>query len=59
MQLSLDRARTVAAYLKDELAIDDDRLMVEGRGADEPIAPNETAEGMRKNRRVEITILEN
>ncbi len=59
IQLSLDRARTVAAYLKDELEIEDDRLMVEGKGAEEPIAPNDTREGMRKNRRVEITILEN
>jgi len=59
MALSLERARTVATFLKDELNIDDDRLMIEGKGAGEPVAPNDTEEGKRKNRRVEITILEN
>lgn len=59
MNLSLERARTVAAFLKQELGVEDDRIMIEGKGATEPIAPNDTAEGMRKNRRVEITILEN
>jgi outer membrane protein OmpA-like peptidoglycan-associated protein len=59
MALSLERARAVAEFLKSELGIGDDRLMIDGKGAEEPIAPNDTQEGMRKNRRVEITILEN
>ncbi len=57
--LSLERAKKVASLLKEILGIEDKRLMVEGKGATEPIAPNNTVEGMRKNRRVEITILEN
>lgn len=59
LNLSLERARTVAAFLQEQLGIDDSRLMIQGKGAEEPIAPNDTTSGMRKNRRVEITILEN
>ncbi len=36
-----------------------DRIVVQGYGAEKPLADNRTQEGMRKNRRVEITILEN
>lgn len=57
--LSLERAMRVASLLKEILGIEEKRLMVEGKGATEPLAPNDTPEGMRKNRRVEITILEN
>jgi outer membrane protein OmpA-like peptidoglycan-associated protein len=55
--LSRERAKTVA----DELAlrgIDSRRLIYEGVGADEPLAPNDTDEGRRRNRRVEFLILE-
>lgn len=34
------------------LGVLDERIVTEGRGASEPIADNETQEGMRKNRRV-------
>jgi len=36
-----------------------DRVVIRGYGAERPIADNSTEEGMRRNRRVEITILEN
>jgi outer membrane protein OmpA-like peptidoglycan-associated protein len=36
-----------------------ERMIVRGMGARDPVASNATESGMRKNRRVEITILEN
>jgi len=58
-QLSLDRANTVARFLLDLGVREPEQIMTEGKGAQEPVADNSTPEGMRKNRRVEITILEN
>lgn len=55
--LSVRRARTVV----DELTargIDPDRLIFEGRGGTEPVAPNNTDAGRARNRRVEILVLE-
>jgi flagellar motor protein MotB len=34
-------------------------VVIRGYGADRPIADNRTTEGMARNRRVEIIILEN
>ena len=59
MALSVERARTVTDYLLSQKARTADRIVVRGFGADKPIADNSTEEGMRRNRRVEITILEN
>jgi outer membrane protein OmpA-like peptidoglycan-associated protein len=59
MKLSLDRAKAVADYLLSKQVRTADRIVIRGYGADRPIADNNTEEGMRKNRRVEITILEN
>jgi len=58
-QISLDRAASVAEYLMDKNVRTPDRMVIRGYGADQPIADNRTAEGMAKNRRVEIVILEN
>ena len=55
--LSEERARTVA----DELSARGTapgRLIYEGVGAAEPQAPNDTEEGRRRNRRVELLIIE-
>ncbi|WP_233192686.1 type VI secretion system protein TssL, long form [Acidimangrovimonas sediminis] len=53
--LSVARAksvsRVIAAGLKDPA-----RIEVQGKGSDEPIADNKTAEGRAKNRRVEILL---
>ena len=59
MELSEKRARAVGDYLLAENVRTPDRVVVRGFGALRPIADNSTEEGMRKNRRVEITILEN
>jgi len=58
-QLSLQRAQAVADYLLGKQVRNPDRVVIRGYGADQPVADNMTEEGMRKNRRVEITILEN
>lgn len=54
--LSNRRATSVANYLAAE-GIDQDRLIVEGRGPDQPVASNETAAGREQNRRVELRIV--
>ncbi|MBW3545165.1 MAG: OmpA family protein, partial [Bacteroidetes bacterium] len=54
-QVSRMRAAYVESYLKSN-GISSDRLSVEGKGANEPIADNNTPANRRKNRRVE-TIL--
>jgi type VI secretion system protein ImpK len=54
-ELSVERAKAVAAVLKPGLA-DPNRVDVEGKGADAPIASNTTPEGRARNRRVEIFI---
>lgn len=59
MQLSIERAAAVADYLISRNVRSAQRIIVRGYGAQRPIADNATAEGMRRNRRVEITILEN
>jgi outer membrane protein OmpA-like peptidoglycan-associated protein len=59
IELSQERARAVADYFLTNKVRTADRMVIRGYGADMPIADNKTEEGMRKNRRVEITILEN
>jgi len=59
MKLSNDRAKAVTDYLLSKNVRSADRMVIRGYGAERPIADNSTEEGRRKNRRVEITILEN
>ena len=59
MQLSLERAEAVAAYLIGLGARRQDQVVIRGYGAERPVADNSTELGMQRNRRVEITILEN
>lgn len=54
-ELSEARAKAVAALLKTGLT-DPARLEVTGKGAENPVASNDTPEGRAKNRRVEISI---
>jgi len=58
-QLSVERARAVAEALIRLGARAPEAITVMGFGAEKPVADNSTAEGMARNRRVEITILEN
>jgi type VI secretion system protein ImpK len=54
-ELSEARAKSVAAVLKSDLA-HPERLTVSGKGADNPVAPNDIEANKSKNRRVEISI---
>jgi len=53
--LSRSRAVSVATYVRDN-GVDRRRLSVQGRGEFEPRASNDTIDGRRANRRVEIFI---
>ncbi|MDR1955656.1 MAG: OmpA family protein [Treponema sp.] len=59
MRLSEERASTVADYLIERQVRAADRVVVRGYGAERPLADNRTDEGRHRNRRVEITLLEN
>jgi len=53
--LSIERAKNVADLIRERIS-KPDRLVVDGKGADMPVASNATPEGRQKNRRVEIII---
>ena len=55
MKLSDSRAASVAEYLKAN-GIDESRMTSKGYGPDVPLAPNKTAAGRAKNRRVEMKL---
>jgi len=59
LQLSQDRAASVADYLLELGVRERDQMILRGFGATLPVADNATEQGRRRNRRVEITILEN
>ncbi|GHU15870.1 membrane protein [Spirochaetia bacterium] len=58
-KLSQQRAAVAAEYLIGKGVRTAERVVVRGYGAERPIADNRTAAGQARNRRVEITILEN
>jgi outer membrane protein OmpA-like peptidoglycan-associated protein len=53
MKLSKRRAESVKNWLVNK-GIDKDRMVAKGFGPDNPIATNKTAEGRKKNRRIEF-----
>ncbi len=57
LQLSAARAIEVSGLLV-ESGVKQERLVVAGFGPSEPVAPNDTTENKRRNRRVEIFVLE-
>jgi outer membrane protein OmpA-like peptidoglycan-associated protein len=58
-QLSRDRAAAAADYFIAEKIRLPEQVVVRGYGAEQPLGDNSTEEGRRRNRRVEIIILEN
>ncbi len=56
LQLSAARAIEVAGMLTAKGNVDRSRVVVMGFGPSEPVAPNGTDEGRKKNRRVEIFV---
>lgn len=56
MELSQARAYSVYKFLVKEKGMGEEKLECAGRGEQEPIASNDTAEGRALNRRVEIRI---
>lgn len=57
LQLSQDRAKTVANFMTQVGNIDSSRIQFKGFGKNKPVASNETVEGRAQNRRVEILII--
>jgi chemotaxis protein MotB len=58
-ELSTARALSVLHYLEKNQGISPERLSAIGYGEYRPVASNETNEGRKQNRRVEIVILPN
>lgn len=56
-ELSFERAKNIAELLSAE-GISKSRFILKGSGSRKPVAPNTTSDGMARNRRVEITILD-
>jgi len=56
-ELSVARATNVVRFLQ-EVGIPPERMVPSGRGEYEPIASNDTPEGRKKNRRIEIMLID-
>lgn len=57
LQLSEARAQAVVSYLHKQKNVKIDRLQAKGYGQEKPIASNDSEEGRKMNRRVELTIV--
>ena len=58
-ELSQRRADAVVQYLASKYSVPAHRFYLIGIGKDKEVAPNDTAEGRKKNRRVEVQLLTN
>jgi chemotaxis protein MotB len=56
-ELSAARATTVVRFLQTS-GVPPERMTASGRGEFSPVAPNDDADGRRKNRRIEITLID-
>jgi chemotaxis protein MotB len=56
-ELSVARATTVVRYLQ-ETGIPPERMVASGRAEYQPVAENDTPDGRKKNRRIEITLVD-
>ena len=57
--LSQKRAQSVAGFFIKNRILQRKNIVIKGFGSSRPVAPNNNETNMKKNRRVEITILEN
>ena len=57
--LSEERASAVATFFLKSGVKSSSEMVIQGKGSREPVADNNTDEGRKRNRRVEITILDN
>ena len=57
-KLSVERAVSVASYLKTKHQLDDMRITTKGIGQTMPVSDNKSEEGRARNRRVVFKILE-
>lgn len=55
-KLSLDRAESVRRWLAANGGVPDNRMTTRGFGPARPVAPNNSAEGRQRNRRVEVRL---
>ena len=58
MELSTARATEILAYMIEKFGFMPELLSAAGYGEWRPVAPNDTAEGKARNRRVDIVILD-
>ena len=56
MELSINRANSVKIFLVDQ-GVDPEILKIIGHGESKPVASNDTDQGRKKNRRVEINLI--
>jgi chemotaxis protein MotB len=56
-ELSVARATTVVRYLQ-ETGVPPERMVAAGRAEHAPVAPNDSPDGRKKNRRIEITLID-
>jgi chemotaxis protein MotB len=56
LELSTARASAVAHFFQEERGIDPQRLSARGYSFYRPVSPNDTEEGRRQNRRIEIVL---
>jgi chemotaxis protein MotB len=57
-ELATTRALNVVHFLEDEVKVPGERLVVSGFGQYRPIAKNNSKDGRKKNRRIEVILLE-
>ncbi|UCF88966.1 MAG: OmpA family protein [bacterium] len=55
--LSKARARSMARYLRSVWNLPSSAFIIEGKGPDEPLAPNDSVRGRTLNRRVEVNVI--
>jgi OOP family OmpA-OmpF porin len=58
MRISRQRAEAIKEYLVKNFGIEPERIEPLGLGSEKPLVSNDSAENMRKNRRVEILFVQ-